>query len=203
MIKLGIIDYGAGNLQSVRNTFLAAGHEAILVREPRELDGLTHLVLPGVGAFGDCSRALHAQGLVEPIRAWIAADRPFLGICIGYQILFDSSEESPGAPGLSIFSGAVQKFRTQQLKVPHMGWNDLVLTEASDPIWAGMPEDAHFYFVHSYYPIPADESLIAARCTYDATFAAAIRRGRLVATQFHPEKSQKLGIQLLSNFLTL
>ncbi len=203
MIKLGIIDYGAGNLQSVRNTFLAAGQECSLVRHREDLEGLSHLVLPGVGAFGDCSRALHEQGLVEPLRQWIAQDRPFLGICIGYQILFESSEESPHAAGLGIFEGAVQKFTTQQLKVPHMGWNELDILDRQDPIWAGIPEEAHFYFVHSYYPVPRDESLLAARCVYDTPFAAAIRRGRLVATQFHPEKSQQLGIRLLSNFLTL
>ncbi len=203
MKKLGIIDYGAGNLQSVRNTFLAAGQDAILVTQPSELEGLTHLVLPGVGAFGDCSRALHAQGLADAIRTWIAADRPFLGICIGYQILFESSEESPEATGLGIFQGQVTKFRTQELKVPHMGWNNLNISDHSDTIWQGMDESPHFYFVHSYYPTPADQSLVAARCEYGEEFAAAIRRGRLVATQFHPEKSQKLGIQLLQNFLDI
>ncbi len=203
MKKLGIIDYGAGNLQSVRNTFLAAGQEATLVSQPSDLDGLTHLVLPGVGAFGDCSRALHAQGLADSIREWIAADRPFLGICIGYQILFEGSEESPGVAGLGIFKGQVTKFRTQRLKVPHMGWNNLDISNPSDIIWKDMESQPHFYFVHSFYPTPEDGSLIAARCTYEEDFAAAIRCGRLVATQFHPEKSQKLGIQLLKNFLSI
>ncbi len=203
MKKLGIIDYGAGNLQSVRNTFLAAGQDAILVSQASDLEGLTHLVLPGVGAFGDCSRALHEQGLADALRAWIAADRPFLGICIGYQILFEGSEESPEAAGLGIFKGQVTKFRTQELKVPHMGWNNLNISDHSDVIWQDMEESPHFYFVHSYYPTPEDQSLVSSRCEYGEEFAASIRRGRLVATQFHPEKSQKLGIQLLKNFLEI
>lgn len=203
MIQLGIIDYGAGNLQSVRNSLLAAGQEGIIVREAKDLEGLTHLVLPGVGAFGDCSRALQEQGLASAITEWIAADKPFLGICIGYQILFESSEESPEAQGLGIFKGHVRRFADVGLKIPHMGWNPISLCEAQDLIWQHMHEAPQFYFVHSFYPEPVDKSLIAARCEYAGTFAAAIRKGKLVATQFHPEKSQKLGLQLLSNFLKL
>ncbi len=203
MIRLGIIDYGAGNLQSVRNSLLAAGQEGSIVRTPADLKDITHLVLPGVGAFGDCSRALKAQGLDTAITQWIAEDKPFLGICIGYQILFDSSEESPEAQGLGIFKGQVRRFSDVGLKIPHMGWNPILLTEAGDPIWQSMPEAPQFYFVHSFFPEPEDDSLIAARCNYADNFAAAIRKGNLVATQFHPEKSQKLGLQLLSNFLKL
>ncbi len=203
MSTLGIIDYGAGNLSSVCNSFRANGIEGRLVRTADDVEGLTHLVLPGVGAFGDCSRALHAQGLVEPIRQWISEDKPFLGICIGYQILFDSSEETPGAPGLGVFRGHVRRFPDCGLKIPHMGWNKVEPQQANDPIWAGMGDSPYFYYVHSYYPEPEDCSIIAAHTTYGTTFAAAVRRGRLVATQFHPEKSQLLGLKLLNNFLTL
>lgn len=203
MTSLGIIDYGAGNLQSVLNSLLAAGQEGKLVRSPQDLAGITHLVLPGVGAFGDCSRALDKQGLAPAIREWIAADRPFLGICIGYQILFESSEESPDAKGLAIFKGKVRRFRDQGLKVPHMGWNTIKYSDDSDPIWADMGGNRHFYFVHSYYPEPEDASLLSSECLYGDSFAASIRKGNILATQFHPEKSQSLGIQLLKNFLSL
>lgn len=201
MKQAGIIDYGAGNLSSVRTSLLAAGHEARLVRTEEDLDGVTHLILPGVGAFGDCSRALHEQGLAGAIRNWVAADKPFLGICIGYQILFESSEETPGAAGLGIFRGHVRRFSDCGLKVPHMGWNNISLTDAADPIWEGMGSSPYFYFVHTYFPEPVDSSLAAAHCTYGDTFTAAIRQGRLIATQFHPEKSQILGIKLLTNFM--
>lgn len=203
MSTLGIIDYGAGNLSSVRNSFLATGTEGRLIRSEGDLDGITHLVLPGVGSFGDCSRALETQGLASPIRNWIAQDKPFLGICIGYQILFEDSEESPGARGLGIFKGHVKRFSDTDLKVPHMGWNEVDFHEPCDPIWRSMGSNRHFYFVHSFFPVPEDGSIIAATCTYGIPFAAAIRRGNLVATQFHPEKSQKLGLQLLRNFMSL
>jgi len=203
MTNLGIIDYGAGNLQSVLNSLLAAGQEGKLVRCAEDLKGITHLVLPGVGAFGDCSRALDEQGLSSAICTWIAENRPFLGICIGYQILFESSEECPDSKGLGIFKGKVRRFRDQGLKVPHMGWNPIKFSNEMDPIWAGMGENRHFYFVHSYYPEPEESSLIAAECEYGDCFAAAIRKGNILATQFHPEKSQSLGIQFLKNFLSL
>lgn len=203
MNTLGIIDYGAGNLASVCNSFRAIGKEARLVRCADDFNGLTHLVLPGVGAFGDCSAALHHQGLVVPIREWIAQDKPFLGICIGYQILFESSEETPGAVGLGIFKGHVQRFQTQGIKIPHMGWNEVLPSNPQAAIWQDMGEKPYFYYVHSYYPVPEDSSIIAAVSTYGETYAAAISRGKLIATQFHPEKSQIQGLRLLSNFLTL
>lgn len=202
-LRLGLIDYGAGNLRSVYNTFASLGVEALLVRSASDMDGLTHLVLPGVGSFGDCADKIRAQGLAEPIAAWIAADRPFLGICVGYQVLFETSEETPEIPGLGIFKGRVLKFHfeDQEMKVPHMGWNSL---ECSDScLWSGIGEHPYFYFVHSYYPEVDDESLVAATCTYGLSFAAAIQRGNLFATQFHPEKSQKSGALLLKNFLSL
>ncbi len=201
---LGIIDYGAGNLSSVCNSFAAAGHESRLVHGPADLAGLTHLVLPGVGAFGDCANALRAQGLDAALRKWILdEDRPFLGICVGYQVLFEAGEESPGVPGLGIFKGRVRRFApAPAFKVPHMGWNAVQPVDAAAFPWRGMSGHPYFYFVHSYYPEPADASLIAARCDYGASFAAAICHGRALATQFHPEKSQALGLQLLRNFMT-
>ncbi len=204
--RLGIIDYGAGNVCSVVNSFRAIGHEEVMVRCTDELEGITHLVLPGVGAFGDCVEALRAQGLAEPVRQWVLeGKKPFLGICVGYQVLFEGSEESPGIPGLAAFAGRVRRFAAAPgLKIPHMGWNTVSPTAPADTIWAGMgPEPPCFYFVHSYYPEPADSPLIAARCEYGATFAAAIRRGNCIATQFHPEKSQLPGLRLLTNFMNL
>lgn len=202
-MKLGVIDYGAGNLRSVLNTFEAAGVTGHLVRTPEDAADVTHLVLPGVGAFGDCAEKLRRQGLEPLIRTWIEQDRPFLGICVGYQVLFERGEEDAQVPGLGIFRGSVVRFPESELKVPHMGWNRLILTNSADPIWKDMGEDPYFYFVHSYYPQPEDDSLAAAFCTYGVRFAAAIRRGNLVATQFHPEKSQKLGVKLLENFVAL
>ncbi len=203
MVNLGIIDYGAGNLSSVCNSFRAIGVEGRLVRTAADLNGITHLVLPGVGAFGDCSRALKEQELVTPIRQWIEQDKPFLGICIGYQILFESSDETPGAEGLGVFRGHVQRFPESELKIPHMGWNTVHPINSDDPVWNDMGEAPHFYYVHSFFPVPEDNSLVAATSAYGVTYAAAIRKGRLLATQFHPEKSQLLGLRLLQNFLTL
>lgn len=202
-MKLGVIDYGAGNLRSVLNTFEAAGVTGHLVRTPEDAADVTHLVLPGVGAFGDCAEKLRRQGLEPLIHTWIEQDRPFLGICVGYQVLFERGEEDAQVPGLGIFRGSVVRFPESELKVPHMGWNRLTLSNSADPIWKDMGEDPYFYFVHSYYPQPEDDSLAAAFCTYGVRFAAAIRRGNLVATQFHPEKSQKLGVKLLENFVAL
>lgn len=201
--SLGIIDYGAGNLSSVCNSFTAVGVQATLVRKPEELDNLTHLVLPGVGTFGDCSQALEQQGLSSVIRQWIEQDKPFLGICVGYQVLFESGEESPGVPGLGVLAGKVRKFPNSELKVPHMGWNKVYPSHPHSPLWSGMGEEPYFYYVHSYYPEPNDRDIIAAKSTYGVEFTAAVQKGRLVATQFHPEKSQLLGLRLLQNFLTL
>ncbi len=202
-MKLGVIDYGAGNLRSVCNSFKAAGFEGVIVRSEEDMEGLTHLVLPGVGAFGDCMEKIHEQELAVPLRSWINQDKPFLGICIGYQVLFESSEETPGVEGLGIYKGHVERFPEMGIKVPHMGWNSVQLCDKKDAMWRGMGDDPYFYYVHSYYPCPEDPELIAATTSYGIPFAAAIRRGRLVATQFHPEKSQRLGLLLLKNFMNL
>lgn len=200
---LGIIDYGAGNLRSVQNSFLSIGRAGRLIREASDMDGITHLVLPGVGSFGDCAESLRRQGLDHVVRDWIEGSRPFLGICVGYQVLFEESEETPGIQGLGVFEGRVVRFPASAGKVPHMGWNDLTLADPLDPVWKGMGPHPYFYFVHSYYPEPSDSSLVSSTCEYGRRFPASIRSGNLVATQFHPEKSQRAGAMLLGNFLSL
>ncbi len=200
---LGIIDYGGGNIQSVRNALTACQAEFIEVSRPEQLAEVHALVFPGQGAFADSMAALTARGLVEPLREWLRADRPFLGICIGYQVLFDSSEEAPGIAGLGVFGGSVVKFPSiPGLKIPHMGWNTAEVMHPQHPLWAGLGAEPFFYFVHSYYPQPTDPSLIATRTTYGpVTFASSIQRGNVQATQFHPEKSQEHGLRLLGNFI--
>ena len=204
-MKVGIIDYGAGNLQSVLNAFHALGAEANLITTPAELAELTHLVLPGQGEFGDCSRKLEASGMTQPIKDWISADKPFLGICVGYQLLFEGSEESPTSKGLGIFKGQNVKFQTEAgLKIPHMGWNGVTPQHSAHPIWNGMSEEPYFYYVHSYFPQAEEADVVACVTTYGTqTFHGAVTRGNLIATQFHPEKSQHAGLQLLKNFLAL
>lgn len=200
-MSIGIIDYGAGNLRSVANAVQALGIEPRLVSKPEEIAGLSHLILPGVGAFGDCMGELEKRGLIEPIREWVLSGKPYFGICLGYQILFEESEEMAGTKGLGIFPGKVKRFTEDGRKIPHMGWNSAVPRDASDTIWAGLGESPYFYFVHSYFPEPADPSIIAMETEYGDKFASAIRSGAVVATQFHPEKSQQAGLRLLGNFL--
>ncbi|MEJ6573359.1 MAG: imidazole glycerol phosphate synthase subunit HisH [Akkermansiaceae bacterium] len=200
-MKVGIVDYGRGNIRSVENAFLAIGADVALITTPEEMEDITHLVVPGQGEFGDCAANLKKQGMFDPIRKWAADDKPYLGICVGYQLIFENGEESPETEGLAILPGTVKRFPDVGLKIPHMGWNSLTLSDPSHPIWKDMPEDPFFYFVHSYYPEPANQKDIAATCDYALQFAAAVTRGNLIATQFHPEKSQHNGLQLLRNFL--
>jgi imidazole glycerol-phosphate synthase subunit HisH len=200
-VTTGIIDYGAGNLGSVHKAVETLGFPTRLVSRPEDLQGVDKLILPGVGAFGDCVRQIETKGLMEPLRQWIREDRPYFGICVGYQILFPTSEESPGAQGLAVFPGNVVRFPQGTLKVPHMGWNEISPADGSAPLWAGLPAHPHFYFVHSYFPRPDDAALISSTCDYGLSFASSIAQGNLVATQFHPEKSQKLGLRVLQNFL--
>lgn len=196
---LALIDYGSGNIHSVINALRHEGAEVELVSDPARLEAAEAIVLPGVGAFGDCVRGLQSRGLWDPLAAWLAADRPFLGICVGYQMLFDASEESPGVRGFGFFSGSVRRFSTPGLKVPQIGWNSLDL-EPHD-LWRGLPAQPHVYFVHSYFPQPADPASTKARATYGETFAAAAARGRVAGVQFHPEKSQAVGLGILRNFI--
>ena len=202
-MKVGIVDYGRGNIRSVENAFLAIGADTVLVTRPEQLQDVTHLVLPGQGEFGDCAANLKKQGMFEAIREWTAEDKPYLGICVGYQLIFEKSVESPSAEGLALLPGTVKRFPDVGLKIPHMGWNSISPSHPDDALWKDMPANPFFYFVHSYYPEPSDTEHIAASCDYAASFAAAVRRGNLVATQFHPEKSQHNGLQLLRNFLAV
>lgn len=201
-MKLGVLDYGAGNLRSVLNAFTAIGHVAKLIREPQDFTGIDMLVFPGQGAFGDSVRILRKHELWEPLRAWLREGKPYLGICLGYQLLFDSSEESPGVEGLGVVRGQVRKFAaTPGLKIPHMGWNEVWWTPAAAPFTAGLGSASHMYFVHSYYPDVRDKGLIACETDYGIEFASGIVRPNLVAVQFHPEKSQETGLKLLRNIV--
>jgi glutamine amidotransferase len=199
-LSIGIINYGSGNLRSVSKALDAVGARTRLVASPAELEEIDAIVVPGVGAFGDCARNLRATGLWEPIKEWLAADRPYLGICLGYQLLFEASEETPGVEGLGALGGVVRRFPAGPFKVPHMGWNPLEVLKPDDRLYSGLPESPSVYFVHSYFPVPDDQSLITARCDYSGGFAASVSRGSLSAVQFHPEKSQAAGLAILRNF---
>ena len=207
-MKLGIIDYGRGNLRSVINACQALGHEATIVTAPEQIAPLSHLICPGQGAFGDCMSNLKRLGLTEPLKEWIEADRPYFGICVGYQLLFESSQESPSIAGLGVIKGRVLRFKNDpsdqstHLKIPHMGWNSADTLQPNHPNWNNLAGEPYFYFIHSYYPEPEDDSIAATRTSYGQTFTSAIQRGRLLATQFHPEKSQYAGLTLIQNFLS-
>ena len=195
-----IVDYGMGNLRSVQKAFERLSVPAQICTRPADLKNCEKLVLPGVGAFRDAIAELRRQEFVEPIKAHIAAEKPFLGICLGLQLLFDVSYEDGTWEGLGILPGEVVRFPdTAGLKVPHMGWNRV--EPAGDcALLAGIPCDSYFYFVHSYYVVPRDESVIAGRTDYGQSFTSVLQRGRTFATQFHPEKSQQYGLRLLKNF---
>lgn len=200
---LGLVDYGSGNLRSVQRALEHAGGTCVLAHTPAEAAKCDALVVPGVGSFGDCARQLREAGLWDFLREWLAADRPYLGICLGYQLLFESSEESPGVEGLGALKGKVVHFpKAAGLKIPHMGWNQLHITAPSDRLMKGLGENPDFYFVHSYYPVPEDSSVITSTCDYGVEFASSVSRGNLSAVQFHPEKSQALGLSMLRNFIT-
>ncbi len=195
---IAVIDYGRGNLGSVENALERLGMRAVVTQDPRVVEDARALVLPGDGAFHDAMSNLQSLGLLEPLKAALDEGRPFLGICLGYQLLFTESEEFGQGKGLDVIPGTVRRF-PGGLKVPHMGWN-AVEHRGDLRIFDGIPSGAHFYFVHSYYPSATDPSLPAATCTYGVTFPAAVGRGTLFATQFHPEKSKRWGLKLLENF---
>ena len=201
---IAIVDYGMGNLRSVQKACERIGSPAHVVRDAESILSAEKLILPGVGAFRDAIAELQRLELVEPLRQYIQADRPFLGICLGLQLLFDVSYEDGEWQGLGAFAGDVVRFPADpERKVPHMGWNTLQPTRNDVALLQHLPPDPSVYFVHSYYVRPQDESLIAARSNYGFPFTAMISRGRVSATQFHPEKSQKVGLQILKNFVDL
>ena len=199
--KLGLIDYGSGNLRSVSKALEAAGAHITRLEQGPIASGFDALVLPGVGAFGDSVNQLKSRGLFVPLQDWLNDGRRFLGICLGFQLLFESSEESPEVAGLGIFQGQVQKFSQERVKVPQIGWNLVKWTEHARTLYGKLPPDPYFYFVHSYYPQPKDESIVAGYTEYGDSFAAAVATKNLLATQFHPEKSQESGLLLLRQFL--
>lgn len=201
---IAVIDSGICNLRSVTKALEAVGGNVRVVTRPEEVEGAAGLVLPGVGALRDCVASLRASGIDGAVRSWIAADKPFLGVCLGMQALFEHSEEGNVA-GLGIFPGRVVRFkRPPEYKIPHMGWNTVKFTQAGSPLADGLATDGEsFYFVHSFHCVPTDLSLVLAECDYGGRFTAAIARGRVFATQFHPEKSQAKGLRIYKNFVEL
>lgn len=197
---IAIIDYGMGNLRSVSKAFEAVGHQAVVTRDARVIGNASHVVLPGVGAFGDCMANIEQYGLVEPIRAAIQSGKPFLGICLGLQVLFSESEEFGLHKGLDIIPGKVRRFVAgPTLKVPHIGWNQVHL-QRTCPLFDGVTDGAEWYFVHSYFVDPSDQHVVAATTTYGSSFVSSVWKDNVVACQFHPEKSQVVGLQLIKNF---
>jgi len=199
---IAIVDYGMGNLRSVSKAFQSQQFPAIVTRNPDDIAGASGLVLPGVGAFGDCVQNLAEYGLIDPIKEFIDSGRPFLGICLGLQVLFDESEEAPRVKGLGLIKGRVVKFpdfQKEGLKVPHMGWNQVTIKK-DIPILKGVPQNSWFYFVHSYYASPEDDSVSVVKTDYGLEFTAAVAKDNIFASQFHPEKSSTLGLKILQNF---
>ncbi|MCE5273274.1 imidazole glycerol phosphate synthase subunit HisH [bacterium] len=195
---INIVDSRMGNLRSVEKAFQFLGFEARISPDPADIDPASHLVLPGDGAFGKSMQNIRELGFEKPIRDFIASGRPFLGICVGFQLLFDSSEEMGEHQGLGLLPGKVVKFPPGR-KIPHMGWNQIHWTRPS-PFNAGVPEGSFCYFVHSYYALPGDERDTLGRTDYGLEFASVMERGNLFAVQFHPEKSQEAGLRMLKNF---
>jgi glutamine amidotransferase len=201
---IALLDYGAGNVRSVQKALSAAGGAVKLVAVPEGVAAADAVVLPGVGAFDDCVNAMQAQDLLSAAKDFIATGKPFLGICVGYQALFKKSEEfNSCAVGLGVFEGNVVRFAENGIKVPQIGWNEVNFEKPDCPILKGIESGSHFYFVHSFYPKPADTSIVATHTTYGDTFASAVWRNNVFATQFHPEKSQRVGLRLLENFVEL
>jgi glutamine amidotransferase len=197
---IAIIDYGMGNLRSVQKGIERAGFDAIVTRDLAQIESARGLVLPGVGAFSACMENLGKFGLVEPIRDAVRQEKPFLGICLGFQLLFSESEEFGKQQGLDLFDGKVVGFHaTEDLKVPHMGWNRIAKQQES-PFLEGISTGDYVYFVHSFYVVPQDNAIIATTTDYGQSFVSSIATRRLFACQFHPEKSQELGLRILANF---
>jgi glutamine amidotransferase len=198
---IAIVDYGMGNLRSVTNAFKKLGAPAVITQDKKTIEGASAIVLPGVGAFGKCVENLKRLELFDFIKEIIQGDKLYLGICLGMQILFDESEEAPGIQGMGVIKGRVPRF-TGIVKVPHMGWNNIEIMK-KHPVFDGIPEGAHFYFVHSFYCEPAEEGVIATKTPYGIKFVSSVHKGNVFACQFHPEKSQKIGLRLLENFIRI
>jgi len=199
-LRIAVVDYGMGNLRSVSKALehVAPGVEVAVTADPNKILSCERIVVPGQGAMPDCMRNLEASGAREAVLEALR-EKPFLGICLGLQMLFERAEEG-ATEGLAVLAGEVPRFRLTGLKIPHMGWNQ-VIQSRPHALWQGIADRSRFYFVHSYYPAPRDDALVAARCEYGAPFTCAVARDNIFAVQFHPEKSQSAGLQLLSNFV--
>ena len=201
IVMIAIIDYDAGNIRSVEKALYALGQEAVITRDASEILRADGVILPGVGAFGDAMKKLNGYGLVQVIRQCVDEKKPFLGICLGLQLLFESSEESPGVEGLGILKGQVVRLPEDKgLKIPHIGWNDLRFPNMGR-LFQGISEGAYVYFVHSYYLQAEDEKIVTAVSEYGACIHASVEQGNVFACQFHPEKSSDVGLQILRNFI--
>ena len=200
---IAIIDYGVGNLFSAEKAFAALGADVRVTSDESTIRQADKIVLPGVGAFGDCMKNLEESGLIPVLKESVAAGKPLLGICVGLQVLFDGSEESPGAKGLGLIHGMVKKIQAPGLKVPHMGWNSIKVREPREKtdLFRGLSDKPYVYFVHSYHAVPDDPSVITATTEYGEQLTASVAKGALQATQFHPEKSGDVGLAILRNFI--
>jgi len=199
---IAVIDYGMGNLRSVQKALEEVGARTKVTSDASDIRRCSKVVFPGVGSFGDAMKELKRRGLIEPIKSAIADGKPFLGLCLGLQLLFEKSEEAPGVKGLSVLKGEVKRFRFPKggLKVPHMGWNSV---KTKGRIFKGVPDGSYFYFVHSYYVKPKDKKVIIATTGYGIDFASGVASRNVYGLQFHPEKSQALGLKILKNFVRL
>ena len=195
---IGIVDYGMGNLHSVLNAFLSLGKKAKIISRPQELKRMTSCVLPGVGAFGDAMNILNRSGMSQAIKEYIDTDRPFMGICLGFQLLFESSQESPKTKGLGIVKGRVVRF-SGKIKIPHIGWNQLKIVN-KNPLLKGIKNGSFVYFCHSYYVQPKENKVVIGKTNYSKDYASVIAKGNVFGIQFHPEKSQAIGLKILENF---
>jgi glutamine amidotransferase len=200
-----VIDYGMGNLRSVSKALESLGAEVVVSQLPADIKKADKLVFPGVGAFSDCIDEVNKRNLGEPIKEFIKSGKPFLGICMGLQLLFESSQEAPGVAGLGILKGSVEKFQGAGLKVPQIGWNQIDLTQKGkeSDLFKGIKDKDFFYFVHSYYALPETRDIITSTTNYGVDFCSSINKDNIFATQFHPEKSQAKGLKLLENFINL
>lgn len=202
---IALLDYGSGNLRSVEKALRKVGADLLVTTRPEPLREAHAVVLPGVGAFDDCISSMQRQDLLGAVKEFIQKGRPFLGICVGYQALFEKSEEfNSCAAGMGVFGGKVVRFTEQPgLKIPQIGWNQIEIVRPDCPLYAGIPDGSHVYFVHSFHPQPADASVVATRTSHGNSFASSVWRENVFATQFHPEKSQTVGLRLLANFVSL
>lgn len=201
---IAIVDYGVGNLYSVEKAFARFSSDVVLTHEAEIIDKADKVVLPGVGAFGDCMKNFKASGLVDAVLRAVKSGKPVMGICVGLQIMFEGSDESPGATGLGIFKGRVRKINAPGLKIPHMGWNSLTVNENASvniDLFKNIRKNPYVYFVHSYYAVPEDKSVITAKTVYGEEITAAVGKDNVIATQFHPEKSGDIGLSIIKNFV--